>query len=55
MVNNKHRKELEQKEEETRKTQQTMFDLEKNLSGIQDRFNQEKNRLIQEVESHQQK
>lgn len=55
MIHIKHRKELDQKDEELRKTQITMIELERNLSGIQDRFNEDKDRLVQELKVHQRK
>jgi len=55
MVHNKYLKELEAKEEELRKTQLTMVELERNLSGIQDRFNQDRERLIEEAKVYQKK
>ena len=51
VVHSKYQKELDAKEQELRKTQETMISLEKNLSGIQDQWKADKNRLNSEIKA----
>jgi hypothetical protein len=55
VVHSKYQKELAAKEEELRRTQETMIHLEKNLSTVQDSWKDEKARLSKEIKGHRER